>query len=154
MMYLGKWLGMRVGVDSNGSSSCRRVMLQDGMLDSRDGGGRGCGWLLDVDGLQGRSGWGQGSRGGEGLHLLSQKLLLDVLLCGLLELAVLLHLLGGESDGLALQWGQRSILSPISRLNTRIPTGRCITGEVLKVWHYRQQAGFHRAWLTATIQGL
>lgn len=72
------------------------------MLNSCDGSGRGCGRLLNVDGLQGWSGWGQGSRGWKGLHLLGQKLLLDVLLRSLLELAVLLHLLGGEGDGLAL----------------------------------------------------
>lgn len=51
MMYLGEWLGMRVGVNANGSSSCCGVMLQDGMLNSCDGGGRGCGRLLNVDGL-------------------------------------------------------------------------------------------------------
>lgn len=33
--------------------------------------------------------------------MFGQKLLLDVLLCSLLELAVLLHLLRGEGDGLA-----------------------------------------------------
>jgi hypothetical protein len=38
--------------------------------------------------------------------LLGQKLLLDVLLRSLLELAVLLHFLGGEGDGLALQGSQ------------------------------------------------
>lgn len=27
MMYLGKWLGMRVGVNANGSSSCCGMML-------------------------------------------------------------------------------------------------------------------------------
>lgn len=46
-----------------------------------DGGGRGRGRLLNVDRLQG---WVAGARGGrrENLHLLGQKLLLDVLLCG------------------------------------------------------------------------
>lgn len=102
MMHLGEWLGVRVGVNSDGGSSCRCMVLQDGMLNGCDGGGGGCGWLLNVDRLQGRSGWGQGGRGWKGLHLLGQKLLLDVLLRGLLELAVLLHLLGGEGDGLAL----------------------------------------------------
>lgn len=84
------------------------------MLHSCDGGGRGRGRLLNVDRLQGWSGWGQGGRSGEGLHLLGQKLLLDVLLCGLLELAVLFHLLGSEGDGLALQGGKGCILGSIS----------------------------------------
>lgn len=83
------------------------------MLNGCDGGGGGCGRLLNMDGLQGWSGWGQGSRSWKGLYLLGQKLLLDVLLCSLLELAVLLHLLRGEGDGLALQRSQGSILSPI-----------------------------------------
>lgn len=113
MMDLGKWLGMRVGVNANGGGGGGGMMLQDGMLHSCDGGGRGRGRLLNVDGLQGRSGWGQGSGGWEGFYLLGQELLLDVLLGGLLELAVLLHLLGSEGDGLALQGGQGGVLCPI-----------------------------------------
>lgn len=52
MMYLGKGLGVRVRVNANGGGggSCS-VVLQDGVLNSCDGGGRGCGWLLNVDGL-------------------------------------------------------------------------------------------------------
>lgn len=133
MMHLGQGLGVRVGVNANGGSSCGGMVLQDGVLHSCDGRGRGCGRLLNVDGLQGWSGWGQGSRSGEGLHLLGQKLLLDVLLRGLLELAVLLHLLGSEGDGLALQGGEGCILGSLSRLNTGFPTGRCVTGEGLEV---------------------
>lgn len=60
MMHLGKRLGVRVGVNANGGGRCCSMMLQDGMLDSRDGGGGGGGWLLDVDRLQGWCGRGQG----------------------------------------------------------------------------------------------
>lgn len=153
VVYLGERLRMRVRVDANGGGGCRCVVLEDGMLHGCDGSGRGGRWLLNVNGLQGRRGWGQGCGSWKGLDLLGQQLLLNVLLCSLLEFAVFLHLLGCEGDRLALQGGQGRVLSPVSRLNTRLAAGRCVTGEVFKVWGYRQQAGVHRPWLTTTIQG-
>lgn len=57
VMDLGQGLRVRVRVNADGGGGSRGMMLQDGMLNGCDGGCRGCGWLLNMDGLQGWCGW-------------------------------------------------------------------------------------------------
>lgn len=54
---LSKGLRVWVGVDADGGGGSSSVVLQDGVLHRRDGRGRCCRRLLDVDGLERRRSW-------------------------------------------------------------------------------------------------
>ncbi len=93
MMYWGKCWG-----EGRGGCRWRRQLLRRDAVRHRlsgcAGGGRGCGWLLSVDGLPGWSGWAGAAEAGQAFARWASSCS-GCVLCGLLELAVILQPLGG-----------------------------------------------------------